>query len=334
MEGDGGAPGARRAWLAVAAFLAAFIGGCVLLREARIPAEWEPLLAEIRAFERRIGFERTHSFVEFSEEGGEYPFCGRVSPLYLPYSYEDPAIRWVEAETEEECRAGADGMEVYFGKVEALGEVGAAVTSEMLAVPLHRFVYVVIHEDCHEQFGFPYGIEEALCNFITYEAMAAFSRERFGLLSRENITIRRYAKTESERTRTVKRLYEELAEHYRRYARGEIATAALRKERARVLGRAERALRWKPGSLNNVGLANEMTYSRHYPFFESVHEALGRDLARLVAFFRRVDALKPGAREVMRRHGIGSSESVDFIRAYEQAILETAQRLLAEAAPR
>lgn len=316
--------------LAALALLAATFAGCALLRDAKIPKEWEPLLEEIRAFERRIGFEGSEAFIEFSEEDGGYPFCGQVSRLYLPYSYEDPAIRWLDAATEQECRAHADGADVYFGRVEALGEVGAAVTSEMLGVPLHRFLYLVLHEDCHEQFGLPYGIEEALCNLIAYEGMAVFGKERFGSVTRENLTIQRYAKVESERTRAIMALYEQLAGHYARYERREISTDALLQERARVLSRAERALRWKRGSLNNVGMANEMTYSRHYPFLESVFDALGRDLARTVAFFKRVDAMKPSQFDVMERHRIASGKSVELIRAYEAAVVETIEQALAE----
>ncbi len=320
--------------LAALALLAAAVAGCMLVRDAKIPKEWEPLLAEIRAYERRIGFEGSEAFTEFSEEEGGYPFCGQVSRLHLPYSYEDPAIRWTDAATEQECRAAGEGTDVYYGTVEALGEVGAAVTSEMLGVPLHRFIYLVIHEDCHEQFAFPAGIEEALCNLVAYKGMAAFSAEKYGPLSRENIAIQRYANVESGRTRTVKALYEEIAGHYARYERKEISPEALLQERARLLNRAERALRWKRGSLNNVGMANEMTYSRHYPLFESVYDALGADLARTMAFFKRVDAIKPSPREVMKKHRITSDQGLEYVRAYEAAVVETIETELAKAARR
>lgn len=325
---------ARFAALALLVVAGCVVAGCVLVRDARIPKEWEPLLGEIRAFERRISFQGSEAFFEFSEEDGRYPFCGQVSRLYLPYSYEDPEIRWLDVETEQECRAVGEGTDVYFGTVEALGEVGTAVTSEMLGVPLHRFIYLVLHEDCHEQFALPYGIEEALCNLIAYKGMAAFGSEKYGLVSRENIAIQRYASVESGRTRTVKALYEELEEHYARYERWEISPDALLKERARILSRAERALRWKRGSLNNVGMANEMTYSRHYPLFESVHDALGGNLGRTVAFFKRVDAIKPSPREVMKRHRIVSDQGLAYVRAYEAAVVETIEKTLAEAVRR
>ena len=317
--------------LAGLALLAATIAGCA---GVRVPKEWEPLLEEVRAFEHRIGFEKTATFLEFSEEQGRVPFCGHVSPLYLPYSYEDPAILWYNVETERECRSHADGADVYFGTVEVLGEVGAAVSPEVLSAQLQRFLYLVFHEDCHEQFEFPYGIEESLCNLIAYKAMAQFSEEKYGPEAREYLAIQRYTNVESRRTRSVRALYEQLAAYYSRYDRKELSAEALLKERAQVFGKAERVLAWRRGSLNNVSMANEMTYSRHYPLLESVYDALGRDLARTVAFFRRVDAIKPSPSEVMKKRGIASQDSVEFIRAYEAAVVGTIEKALAEATRR
>jgi hypothetical protein len=314
--------------LAALALLVATIAGCT---GVRVPKAWEPLLEEVRAFEQRIGFKKTATFVEFSEEQGRVPFCGHVSRLYLPYSYEDPAILWFDVATEQECRAHADGADVYFGTVEVLGEVGAAVSPEVLAVQLHRFLYLIIHEDCHEQFEFPYGIEEALCNLLAYKAMAAFSEEKYGAQAREYVAIQRYANAETERTRAIRTHYEQLAGYYAQYERKEMSVEALLKERARVFGRAERVLAWRRGSLNNVGMANEMTYSRHYPLLEGVYDALGRDLARTVAFFKRVDAIKPSPNEVMKKHGIADKDGVDFIRTYEAKIVGTIEKALAEA---
>jgi len=311
--------------LAALALLAAVLAGCT---GVRVPKEWEALLEEVRAFERRIGFQRTATFAEFSKEQGRVSFCGHVSPLYLPYSYEDPAILWYDVATERACRAHADGADVYFGTVEVLGEVGAAVSPEVLAVQLQRFLYLVFHEDCHEQFDFPYGIEEALCNLIAYRAMARFSEQKYGPKAREYLAIQKYTTEEAGRTRSIRALYEELAGHYARYDRHEMSSDMLLKERARVFGKAERVLAWRRGSFSNVGMANEMTYSRHYPLFESVYDALGRDIGRTVEFFRRIDKVKPTPNQVMKKHRIVSKDSVDFIRAYEAEIVRTVEAQL------
>jgi hypothetical protein len=311
--------------LAMLAALVVALGACGV----QVPRAWEPLLDEVRAFEQRIGFQKTATFVTFSEEQGRVPFCGHVSPLYLPYSYEDPEIHWRNVKTERECRANADGADVYFGTVEVLGESGAAVSPDVLAARLQRFLYLVFHEDCHEQFDLPYGFEEALCNLIAYKAMEQFSQEKYGPKTREHLAIARYTSVEGKRTHTVKALYEQLAGSYARYDRKELSVEALMKERKIVFGEAERALAWRRGSLNNVGIANEMTYSRHYPLCERVYDALGRDLARTVTFFRRVDKIKPSPEAVMKKHRVASKEGVAFIRAYEAEVVRTVEAALA-----
>jgi hypothetical protein len=316
--------------LVAVALLVATVAACGV----RVPRAWEPLLEEVRAFEQRIGFRKTATFLEFSEEQKSVPFCGHVSPLYLPYSYEDPEIRWYDVATERECRAHADGADVYFGTVEVLGEVGAAVSPEVIGGQLQRFLYLVFHEDCHEQYDFPYGIEEALCNLIAYQAMAQFSREKYGPGGREYLTIERYTSVEAKRTHSVKALYERLAGHYVRYERKELSVDALMKERARVFRSAERALAWRRGTFNNVGMASEMTYSRHFPLSERVHDALGRDLARTVEFFRRVDAAKPSPAAFMKARNIASQESVAFVRGYEAEIVTIIEAALAQASRR
>jgi len=290
------------------------------------------LINGIRIFEQRIGFRKTNNFLNLEKETESYPFCGTTSRRHLPYSYEDPAILWIDAPTEEECRALADAdADVYFGQTEALGESGTPVTVAMLSGSLVRFIYLVFHEDCHDQFDLPFGIEEALCNVIAYHAMEAYAGEqdRFNVI--ERIGLRRYAAREPERTRQARAFYEQLE---RLYAREDLSPDAILEARGRIFARAESALAWERGSLNNVGIANDMTYSRHFPFLEGVFLAFDRDLARTVAFFRQVDENKPSRASVMKNHGLKSDGSVEFIRAYEAAVLALMEKALAAAARR
>lgn len=325
---------------ALMASLLAAIGGCTLLRDAttRLPGprlyeKGAVLIDGIRAFEQSIGFHETDNFLDLDQATESYPFCGYVSRLYLPYSYEDPAIQWRNVDTAAACREMApEGSDVYFGQTEAVGESGTPVTTSMMSGSLVRFVYLVIHEDCHDQFGLPFGIEEALCNVIAYNAMVAYAggKDQVSLLGR--VAMRRYAERESQRSRAANAYYDRLAALYARHARGELTTQALLDERAGIFEQAERSLAWDRGSLNNVGIANDMTYDRYFPYLESVYLALGSNLGATVAFFRRIDALKPSRASVMKRLGLQSEKSVEFIRAYEAAVLETIRKDLPAAA--
>lgn len=320
------------ALLSVATVSAAVIGGCAQLQDwilptPAVPAEWNALLDDVRAFERRIGFRETANFRDVFAERGGYRSCGVASKTSLPYSYQDPAIRWVSVQSEHECRAAAAGDDMFYADLEAVGEIGTSVTSMMLEGKLDRFLYLVIHEDCHDQFDLPFGIEEALCELITYKAMVAFSIEKYGAKAREDRAVRRYAEAQSRLTRATIQVYDAAEDLYARFAGQEISADVLGRERERLYRSNERKLEWTRGTLNNVGLASNMTYSRHYPFLEGVHDALGGDLARTVEFFRRVDREKPARAAFLKQMKLKDERDVAFVRAYEAAVVATIRRV-------
>lgn len=315
--------------LAILAAGCAQLGGIFAPTAPFVSGEWAELLKEVRVYERRIGFVDTDNFADLTEDHEAFVFCGVASRLVLPYSYEDPAITWTESETEDECRERGKDADVYYGAVEAWGEVGTPVTPSMITNKLDLFLYLVIHEDCHDQFELPYGIEEALCDLITYKGMAEFTRTKFGVISNEHRAILRYADAQSKITRDTVAYYTQIETLYGRHARSEITADVLLQERAAIFKVAEKPLAWTKGELNNVGLANDMTYSRHYPFLESVFDALGRDLPRTITFFRHVDKIKPDPKSLMTRHRLKQG-SVEFVRAYEAAVVEAMRKALME----
>jgi len=308
------------------------IVGCAQLNEFLAPpppkvmGQWSTLLQELREFERRIGFRDTNNFTKVSTELTSYTFCGRASNRHLPYSYQDARIEWPEIEQEEVCRSVAADMDVYFGKVEAWGEIGTPITAAMLAGTLDRFVYLVIHEDCHDQFELPYGIEEPLCDIITHRAMAEFSGAKYRWNAVEHRSIKHYTRMESRNVRATISHYDQAESLYARFERGEISHVNLLDLRARLFARAERALNLQAGQLNNISLANYMTYSRHYPALERIAVEWRNDLRGMIQFFRLVDARKPSTEDVLKRSGAKDDKQPQFLRAYEAAVLDTIRR--------
>ena len=316
-------PGLRLACLAlIAAALGCVAPGTSEIAAPRSPEEWNALVAEVRVFEDRIGFEPTRNFRAFSAERPSYPFCGYVSRAYLPYSYQDPAIKWLNVDTKEECLAQDENADVTFGQTEAVGEREAPITPSMMAAPLNRLLYLVIHEDCHEQFDLPYGVEEALCNVIAYNAMTRFGDDKYRPASRERKAIESFVREGADSAHKTVALYGRLSTLYSLHDRSAIPLPALLRERERIFRQAERELSWPRGSMNNVWMANSMTYSRHYPMLERVFQALDGDILRTIAFFRTIDSMKPSAAAVMAKHGLASENDVAFVRAYEAAIVE------------
>ncbi len=283
--------------------LAVAAGGCVQrdTRDARLPAEpgtpWQVVIAQAKAFTLRIGYVPTANFTHASQDLLDFPFCGRVSRLVLPYSYEDPAIEWLDSVSAEQCRSAAPAKDVYHGMSEAIGEVASPVTPAMIASGVPRMIYLVVHEDCHDQFTLPYGIEEPLCETLAYHAMKAIAAQPGPWTAAERRAIRDYAVENSGQIALNLRYYQQAALLYARHARGDLREAALLAERAAVFARAEASSGAAAGSVNNVVLANRMTYARHHAFTERTFERLGSDLGRLVAFFQKVDEQVDNAAE-------------------------------------
>jgi hypothetical protein len=312
---------------AAALLLAFALAACGPLGELLSPsaptvsAEWQDLLADLREFERSIGFRATANFAESAKDQASFSFCGHASPLTLPWSYEDPAILWSDTGDEAACRERAAGNDVFFRHLEAQGESATPVTAAMLAGKLDRFVYLVIHEDCHDQFELPYGIEETLCDFITHQAMMAFARARYAPGSGEQRAIVRYAETQAAMSHATIEVYARIEALYARQQRGELSIEALLREREAIYRAAERPLGFAAGALNNVSLASNMTYSRYYPQIDEAFVASGRDLARTVALFRKIDAARPAPATVQKQQRIDDVRSSEFLRAYENAVI-------------
>jgi len=312
---------------AVALLLVCALAACGPLGELISPtapavsAEWSGLLAELREFERGIGFRATANFTDTARDQASFPFCGHAPQLVLPWSYEDPAIHWSDTDNEADCRERAAGGDIFFRQLEARGESATPVTTAMLAGKLDRFVYLVIHEDCHDQFELPYGVEETVCDFITHQAMIAFARGKYSPGSREQRSIVRYAESQAAMSLATIDVYQRIEALYARHQRGEIAADALLRERQVIYAAAERPLGFSAGALNNVSLASNMTYSRYYPQVEEAFAANGRDLGRTVAFFRKVDAARPAVASVQKQQRIEDVRSVEFLRAYETAVI-------------
>lgn len=298
------------------------------LAVSRTHAEWNSLLEDVRSYQQRIGFEPTPNFRRADEAKGHYAFCAHASPLYLPYSYQDPAIRWLNARTEEECRAAAENWDMSFRVTDVVAGVGTPVTGKMLVAPLPRFLYLVMHEDCHEQFGLPSGIEEALCNALAYAGMEQIARERFNDWPIEYRAISDYVRAGAASAEFTLGLYEAVSALYAQHEGGLISEEALLQQRGEIFRSTEQRLARAEGTHNNVWLAFAITYSRHYRLMRRVIDAFDGDLAQTVAFFRRLDAAKPAPTSFAARHGCASQRDVGFVRAYEAAIAAIVERSL------
>lgn len=329
-------PGVRPA---LAALLAIALSACAPLYTAereltqpRPEAEWRRLVEDVRAYQKSIGFEPTQNFQSADEVTQTYTFCGHGSRLHLPYSYQDPAIRWTDAQTEEECRASGENMDVTFAVTEAIAGVGTPVTRKMLMAPLSRFLYLVLHDDCHEQFALPYGIEEALCNMLAYAGMEKLAEDRFRDDEEARLAIGAFARAGARRADFTVALYEEVAALYTQHDGARMSPAALLESRGEIFRSAAQQLAQREDAINNVWLATAITYTRHYRLMRRVLDTFGGDLARTVAFFRRVDTVQADRASFGASHGCGHG-GIAFVRAYEAGIVKVIEQALDSQTP-
>ena len=290
--------------------------------------EWQAIVRDLRVFQRTFGFRETRNFQSVSTKVVENRFCGIVSKRYLPYSYEDPAVSWYEDLPQEECVPEHRGQDVYFGTREVLGEVATPVTQSMLHGSLDRFAYLVIHEDCHDQFKQPYGIEEALCDVIAHEAMKRYARQPPRASQPAWQTLVTYAVHQTALSKETAAQFERVQAFFDETKKARLSDRRFLEQRAFLFAEVERKIEWKPGDANNVTLAEAITYSRHYDRLEKIYVRLGSDLAAFVSHFQQLDTALAGIRRALRRKGLTESRGAAYLRAYENAILDLAEQKL------
>lgn len=290
--------------------------------------EWQSVVSDLRAFQKAFGFRETRNFQSVSTKVVENRFCGIVSKRYLPYSYEDPAVSWYEDLPQEECVPEHRGQDVYFGTREVLGEVATPVTQSMLHGSLDRFAYLVIHEDCHDQFKQPYGIEEALCDVIAHEAMKRYARQPPRASQPAWQTLVTYAVHQTALSKETAAQFERVQAFFDEAKKARLSDRRFLEQRAILFAEVERKIEWKPGDANNVTLAEAITYSRHYDRLEKIYVRLGSDLAAFVSHFQQLDPALAGIRRALRRKGLTESRGAAYLRAYENAILDLAEQKL------
>jgi len=283
--------------LAVLVALVPVLTGCVsnpqLTSKQRLA-----LIEEIKAFELKLGFTETDNFKEYAGDLESYPYYFYTSATELPYSLDDPALKNGQGKPGD---AGLDPerYDIFFYEIPSIAGVKTPVTKLLLREPLHRFIFIIFHEDWHEQIDLPLGIEESSGEVIGYAAAMLFVGERFG---RDSLV---YKDLQGELERKVKTshiflsYYDELTSLYSAFHRGAISEAETLTQKKRLLEAMSAAFisaaRIKFDQLNNAFIAFQMTYTRHLPLMYEVFLATGEDVYQTVAIFKAMPEQGKGA---------------------------------------
>lgn len=246
------------------------------------------LIAEIKAFEKRLGFVETENFREYCPETGAYDYLFYTSSTQLPYSLDDPALI-AAIGTRDSVYIDFQKYDAYFYSIPSVAGEGTPLTESLMQAPLHRFIHIIFHEDWHEQVNLPMGLEEPSAEIIGYAAAMLFAGEKFGQDSTVYQTLKKHFDNRLRESEVYHGYYTRLKTLYAQYQEGKLSELDTLIRKARLLEAMGNELQniWggKPDQLNNAFIAFQMTYLRHLPLMHEVLKATDFDLAKTILIF-------------------------------------------------
>lgn len=261
------------------------------------------LVQEIKAFEAKLGWMPTDNFHEYRETLGAYDSCGRAETLSF--------TAWWDTSTREECEEDGRIYDTTYLEVEAIAGSGTPVSRSLAQAPLSRFVYVVFHEDFHEQIrSIPtLALNESATQLVGLLAAREFVREKYG----KDSDIHRAFAEEVELVLTdahiEKRYYREFERLYERVSRGELGEAQGLKQKAILFEKMQRECKDIQVAMtvscneitNNILFVLNISYAMHYPLFYDLYKSCAFDVKQTGLTIMRLVALNPTEEKFISR---------------------------------
>jgi hypothetical protein len=262
------------------------------------------VIADLKAYEKRVGFEPTGNFAAASGEA--FPGrCYYTGLLELPESYRELHLT---ALVNGKCSVSESEYDVFAYPLETAATGKSAITPALESAALERVLMVVPHEDFHNQpemRAAPPEAAEAAATLVGFLTAAGFARDAngpdaqlFGRMSREAAEFRSKAAIINDYYGRVADLYAS----YRAGVTGREEALARKRKLFDGLRAACSALEPPPASfnrcpavMNNAGLAFDRTYTREYPVSYDLYIRLGGDLKSTIAALRRLLPRWPAA---------------------------------------
>jgi len=309
----------RKAFLLIILALLIIIPGCsspVTCNSQDKQTERLELIAEIKAFEKRLGFTETENFNTYAEDIEAY-FHTFFSPsTQLAYSLDDPLLQSAEGRPED-LPYSLDGYDVFFYPIEALAGINTPITASLLEAPLHRLIHVVIHEDWHEQIDLPLGIEEPTGEVISYPVAMLFAEEKYSRNSKVYKELKKEFDNKLKESEIYKRYYHELDKLYSTYNTGEISLPETMSQKKQLLKSMSNEIMslygGRPDQLNNAYISFQMTYFRHLSTMHQIYQATNYDLIRTMELFRSIPG-QGATYETMRQVIEKENEVIDYFK--------------------
>ena len=289
--------------------LALGASGCQSRRHAvskGAPHPRQELIAEIKDFEKQIGFQETNNFSRHSDKAAADYRCYYTGKFELPGTYEGLRLK---AGTRDGCRVDESKYDVFFYALEAAASGNTPVTGLLSEASPERVMVVVPHEDFHNDKQLrklPAAMSEAASTLVGFLTARQFARAKFGAGSPEHNKLAQEAELFLRKAELVNAYHSEISALYDAHRAKQVTTLEALEKKERLFGKLEekcRAILPQPASfnpcpsaMNNAGLAFDRTYTQRYPLLYGAFKAQPRGLAETIQKLREL----PDAEQLKR----------------------------------
>jgi len=271
--------------------LAVVVSACKPAATSLSENERLELVKEIKAFQKKLGFDPTENFASYSDKKEAYDYYFYAPVAGLPYSLDDPALKYGEG-TAQTSSLDTRKYDVFYYSIPALADISTPITKSLLESPLHRFIFIVFHEDWHEQIKSPLGIEEASGELMGYVSSLLFTEERFGRDSEVYATLDRELTNKLKESRVFQSYYEKLAALYAEHRSGKVTEAETLSRKSQLIRSLDDDIYgvWgkRRDQLNNAFISFQMTYFRHLNLMHDVFSASNSDIMVTIEVLRGI----------------------------------------------
>ena len=252
--------------------------GCQARRHAvsaGVPHPRQELIAEIKNFEKQLGFEETNNFSRHSGKTAADYRCYYTGKLELPDTYEKLRIK---RGSKDGCQIDELRNDVFFYAPEAVASGNTPITGMLSEASPERIMVLVPHEDFHNDNQLrklPTAMSEAASTLVAFLTASEFARDKFGAGSPEHGKLKPEAELFLRKAELVNAYHLEISTLYedhraKRVTRQEALQTKKKlfnelEEECRAIGPKPASFNPCPAVLNNAGLAFDRTYTKRYP---------------------------------------------------------------------
>ena len=275
--------------------------GCQSRRHAvsrGVPHPRQELIAEIKDFEKQLGFQETNNFSRHSDNAAADYRCYYTGKLELPETYEDLRMK---NGTRDGCRVDESKYDVFFYAMEAAASGDTPVSGLLSEASPERVMVVVPHEDFHndkQMRKLPAAMSEAASTLVGFLTASEFARDKFGANSPEHNKLAQEADLFLRKAELVNAYHSEISALYGAHRSKQLTKLEALAKKEKLFSELEekcRAVLPRPASFNscpaaanNAGLAFDRTYTQRYPLLYVALKAQPRGLAETIQRLREL----------------------------------------------